>query len=89
MARTLCALWLAMATPIQVNEETTERLIRLGSSSRETYGELLVKLLDLIPEGDEEGRYTEGFRLGLLNARLDIEEGRLTDQGVVKKRLGL
>ena len=78
-----------MATTIQVSEETRERLARLKSSPRETYDELLVKLLALIPEGDEEGRYTEAFRVGLLNARLDIKEGRLTDHREVKKRLGL
>jgi len=48
-----------MATTIQVSEETRERLARLKSSPRETYDELLGKLLALIPEGDEEGRDTE------------------------------
>jgi len=76
-------------TTIQVSEKTRERLARLKSSPRETYDELLGKLLTLIPEGDEEGRYTESFRVGLLNARLDIKEGRLTDHREVKKRLGL
>ena len=76
-------------TTIQVSEKTRERLARLKSSPRETYDELLRKLLTLIPEGDEEGRYTESFRVGLLNARLDIKEGRLTDHREVKKRLGL
>ena len=78
-----------MATTIQVSEETRERLARLKSSPRETYDELLGKLLALVPEGDEEGPYTEAFRVGLLNARLDIKEGRLTPHGEVKKRLGL
>ena len=78
-----------MATTIQVSEETRRRLQGLKSSSRETYDELLGKLLALIPEGDDEGRYTQAFRIGLLNARLDIKEGRLTDHREVKKRLGL
>jgi len=78
-----------MATTIQVTEETRNRLSRLKSSPRETYDELLGKLLALVPEGDEEGRYSEAFRVGLLNARLDIKEGRLTDHREVKKRLGL
>jgi len=78
-----------MATTIQVSEKTRERLARLKSSPRETYDELLRKLLTLIPEGYEEGRYTESFRVGLLNARLDIKEGRLTDHRELKKRLGL
>jgi len=78
-----------MATTIQLSEETRERLARLKSSPRETYDELLGKLLALIPEGDEEGRYTEAFRVGLLEARLDIKEGRLTPLREAKKRLGL
>jgi len=78
-----------MATTIQVTEETRNRLSRLKSSPRETYDELVGKLLALVPEGDEEGRYSEAFRVGLLNARLDIKEGRLTDHREVKKRLGL
>ena len=78
-----------MATTIQVSEETRARLARLKSSPRETYDELLGKLLALIPAGDDEGRYAEAFRVGLLNARLDIKEGRLTDHREVKKRLGL
>ena len=54
-----------------------------------TCDEVLDRLLALIPEGDEEGRYTKAFRIGLLNAYLDINEGRLTDLQQVRKRLGL
>jgi len=43
----------------------------------------------LVPEGDEEGRYTEAFRLGLLQARLDVKEGRIVTHKEVKRRLGL
>lgn len=78
-----------MATTIQVSSATRERLSRLKSSARETYDEVLNRLLALIPEGDEEGTYTAAFRVGLLNARLDVKEGRLTDHEAVKKRLGL
>lgn len=78
-----------MATTIQLSTETRDKLQRLKASPRETYDELLVKLLALIPEGDDEGRYTEAFRVGLLNARLDIKEGRLTDHREVKRKLGL
>ena len=78
-----------MATTIQVNESTRKKLARLKSSPRETYDELLNKLLSLVPEGDDEGRYTQAFRVGLLEARLDIKEGRLTPLREAKKRLGL
>jgi len=78
-----------MATTIQLSEETRERLARLKATPRETYDEILNKLLALIPEGDEEGRYTQAFRVGLLEARLDIKEGRVVPLREAKKRLGL
>lgn len=76
-------------TTIQLTPATRERLSRLKSSPRETYDELLNKLLALVPEGDEEGQYSEEFRIGLLNARIDIREGRLVGHDQVKKQLGL
>jgi len=76
-------------TTIQVSESTRDRLAQLKSDPRETYDELLRKLMALIPEGDEEGRYTEAFRVGLLNARLDVRHGRLTEHSKVRKQLGL
>jgi len=78
-----------MATTIQLDEETRNKLARLKSTPRETYDEILNKLLALVPEGDEEGRYTQAFRVGLLEARLDIKEGRMVPLRVAKKRLGL
>jgi len=82
-------LWLAMATTIQLNPETRNKLSRLKSSPRETYDEVLNKLLTLVPDGDEEGTYTQAFRVGLLSARLDLKEGRVVGHEKVKKRLGL
>jgi len=76
-------------TTIQVTSATREKLAKLKASSRETYDELINKLVGLIPEGDEEGRYSEAFRLGLLQARLDIKEGRILTHKEVKRRLGL
>ena len=76
-------------TTIQISPATRDRLARLKSHPRETYDELLKKLLALIAEGDEEGRYSHAFRVGLLNARLDIKEGRVTDHDRVKRQLGL
>ncbi len=78
-----------MATTIQLSPETRERLARLKTSPRETYEEVLNRLLSLVPEGDEEGLYTQAFRVGLLDARLDVREGRLVDHERVKRRLGL
>ncbi len=78
-----------MATTIQLETKTRERLARLKASPRETYDEVLNRLLALVPEGDDEGLYTQAFRIGLLDARLDVREGRLVDHDDVKRRLGL
>jgi predicted transcriptional regulator len=76
-------------TTIQINAATRRKLARLKSSPRETYDDVLNRLLALVPAGDEEGVYSDGFRLGLLEARLDIREGRLVDHEEVKRRLAL
>jgi len=76
-------------TSIQIDTVTRRKLASLKSSPRETYDELLHKLIALVPEGDEEGRYRDGFRIGLLNARLDIKQGRVVTHAALKKRLGL
>lgn len=47
------------ATTIQVRTSTRYRLAQLKSDPRETYDELLRKMMALIPEGDEEGQFTE------------------------------
>ncbi len=76
-------------TTIQVTSETRKKLAKLKSSSRETYDDLINRLLALVPEGDEEGPYTQAFRLGLLRARLDVKEGRVLTHEELKRRLGL
>lgn len=78
-----------MITTIQLSSSTRQRLAALKATPRETYDELVNKLIALVPEGDDEGLYTDSFRIGLLSARLDIRAGRVTDHDLVKKRLGL
>jgi hypothetical protein len=78
-----------VTTTIHVSRATLERLAALKSSPRETYDELVNKLLELLPRGDHEGTYTDAFRTGRLNARLDIKSGRTTEHDHVKKRLDL
>ncbi|MEM3556166.1 MAG: hypothetical protein QXF56_05590 [Candidatus Micrarchaeia archaeon] len=76
-------------TSIQLLPKTRERLTRLKAGSRETYDTLINKLLELIPERDDEGEYTDEFRLELLNAKLDLNKGRVFSHSEVKKSLGL
>jgi predicted CopG family antitoxin len=78
-----------MTKTIRLARETRERLARLKTSRRETFDEVLKRLLGVVPERDDEGLYGQSFRTGLLDARLDIKEGRLFDHDRVKRRLGL
>ncbi len=78
-----------MITTIQLSPSTRQKLAALKATPRETYDELLNKLIALVPEGDDEGAYTDAFRIGLLSARLDLRARRVTDHDLVKKRLGL
>jgi len=75
-------------TTIQLSPKTRGMLSDL-KSSRETYDELIRKLLSLIPEGDDEGKYTEEFRIGLLNARLDVLRGNVISHEELKRKMGL
>jgi hypothetical protein len=75
-------------TTIQIATDIREKLSGL-KSGRETYTDLLRKLISLIPEGDDEGVFTNEFKMGLLNARLDVLHGRAISHEDLKKRLGL
>ncbi len=76
-------------TSIQIRPETRMRLARLKSSPRETYDDVINKLLDLIPSGDNEGEYTDEFRASLLRARLDMKHGKLISLEEAKSILGI
>jgi len=76
-------------TTIQISQETREKLAKLKAYGRESYDELLNELIELVPAGDEEGKYTDDFRAGLLRARLDLIRGRTIPLSQVKKSLGL
>ncbi|MCI0503640.1 hypothetical protein L0Y65_02905 [Candidatus Micrarchaeota archaeon] len=76
-------------TTIQISEETREKLARLKSSARGTYDELLNALLDLVPDKDDEGEYTDDFKASLLRSLADLKHGRTYSAEDVRRRLGL
>lgn len=43
----------------------------------------------MVPEGDEEGRYSKEFRAGILRGMIDFKKGRVYSSKEVKKRLWL
>ena len=76
-------------TSIQINPDTKKRLSSFKGSKRETYDEILNKLMSLIPQGDEEGEYTDEFKFSLLNARLDIKQNKGISHEELKRKLGV
>ena len=76
-------------TTIQIDVATRERLAGMRSYGRETYDELLNTLLELVPSGDDEGKYTPEFRASLVRGLSDIRNGRTHSSGEVRKILGL
>ncbi len=76
-------------TSIQILPETREKLAKLKESQRQTYDEILNKLMELIPTGDDEGKYKDSFRLSLLNAKLELKRGETIPHKEVKRSLGL
>jgi DNA-binding TFAR19-related protein (PDSD5 family) len=78
-----------MYTTIQLEKDTRERLNKLRIYKRATYDEIINALMDLIPEGDDEGKYTSEFRASLLRGLLDIKHGRTYSSAGVRTKLGL
>jgi len=75
-------------TTIQINKKTKTRLEALKEHKRETFDELISKLMALIPEGDKEGKYTDEFRAGLLDALFDAKNNKYASSKQMKKELG-
>ena len=78
-----------MYTTIQITKQTREKLNKLKPYKRVTYDELISALVDLIPEGDDEGKYTSEFRMSILRGLLDLVRHRAYSTAEVKKQLGL
>ncbi|MFH0971767.1 MAG: hypothetical protein V1835_04335 [Candidatus Micrarchaeota archaeon] len=76
-------------TSIQIRPKTRERLARMRNFQRETYDELLNKMIDAMPIGDSEGEYTPKFIEGLMKARAEVREGKVYGHEEMKKRLGI
>ncbi|MFH1106490.1 MAG: hypothetical protein V1787_01195 [Candidatus Micrarchaeota archaeon] len=76
-------------TSIQIQPKTRKRLAGFKGFRRESYDEVLNLLMDLIPEGDEEGKYTAEFKSGILRGMLDIRQGRTYSNEEVHRLLGL
>lgn len=76
-------------TTIQITHNTRSRLAKLKEHTNANYDELLNALLDLVPSGDDEGKYSEDFKASLFRGLLDIKYGRTYSSQDVRKALGL
>ena len=74
-----------MATTIQIKDETLERLKYFKEYSKESYDELINKLIDEI----EEGQLTDGALQDILEAKKEIREGKGKTIEEVAKELGI
>jgi len=77
------------STTIRLETSTKKDLAALKEHKRESFDDVIEKLLALVPDGDEEGKYSDEFRAGLLEALFDAKQGRVYSFGQVKKELGL
>lgn len=75
-----------MPTSIQIEKETKKRLDKLKNHPRETYNEVLARLLNTAQEDDVLSPTTiKNIEEGLA----DIKAGRVYTSEQVKKKLGL
>ena len=77
-----------MATTIQLENSTKDKLKALKAYKRESFDDILNKLLYLIPKGDDEGEYTDDFRAGLLEAHYEAKKGEYVTSEKLGKELG-
>jgi hypothetical protein len=71
-------------TTIQLDAKTRRALAGLKTHSRESYDTLLNRLMRLVPEGDDEGRYSPKFRALLLESMLADDEDTIPHELAMK-----
>ena len=74
-----------MATTIQVKDRTLGRLKFFKEFGKESYDEIINKLIDEV----EEGELTEAAKEGIMRGLADIKSGRTASIEKVAKELGI
>ncbi len=75
-------------TSIQISRETRQKLVSFKEYSRETYDELLNKLMKLVEIVQREGELTEEAKKGIRRGEADIKKGRTYSTKKVLELLG-
>ena len=81
----LILYYIAMATTIQVKEKTLERLRTIKEYSRESYDDLINRMVDQLDEGALTAQAIESIKRGLD----DIQKKRTRPLGAVAKDFGV
>ncbi len=74
-----------MATTIQVKDETLERLKYFKEHGKESYDEIINKVMNQI----EEAEFTEDFVDGIKQGIADIKAGKIQSIESIAKELGV
>lgn len=77
-----------MATSIQVEKEIKERLDKLKNHPRETYNQVLARLIRTISEQDE-GDLSQKTIKNIEKSLAEIKSGKAIPHKDVKRKLGL
>ncbi|MEX0656211.1 MAG: hypothetical protein WD154_01525 [Nitrosopumilaceae archaeon] len=77
-----------MVTTIQLEEKIKQRLDELKNHPRETYNEVLKRLVKIATEGSE-GELSPQTIKNIQKSLEDIKAGRVSSHEEVKRRLGL
>ncbi len=78
-----------MYSTVRVADSTKQKIEGLKIYKRESIDDVLNKLLALVPDGDDEGKYTVDFRAGLLQSLAESKAGKGISHEQMKKQLGL
>ena len=76
-------------TSIQINVATRKRLVNFKEYTRETYDELLNKLMTVVEKIKSEGELAEGTKKAIREGRKDISSGRKYSTKELLKSLGV
>jgi predicted transcriptional regulator len=75
------------ATTIQISLSTKSRLERLKDYTRETYEDVINKLIDIVAE--EHMELSEQTKRDIEESRKQIREGKFVTEEEMRRRLGL
>lgn len=79
---------MAELTTIQIQKETREKLLSLKEYTRETYDEILNKLMKVFEMAEKEQLSEEAIK-GIEEGRKDVREGRVLSTKELLRRLGV